>query len=267
MLAVKTLTTAILDGHVTDAFNGVPITGALINLFIPGIASYTANTDSNGYYTFEVPLGAYSFSITAGGYKSYADTVALSESREYIKDVALERSGVTFHPQIALTVNPTIASPGDTVHLTSTFSLAKEDGDLDQDGQISIYDVVKTVKCWKKNVADHPECADADFNNDRIVDIYDVVYIANPLRFNASPYRRLPTGGWEHPPLEYQVLENSNWVTFAEVNVGDSCCCVPASGTTRRNQCTVPYTIPTSTPVPSTLYFRVYYPGFIPTVT
>ncbi len=80
--------TASLTGKVSDAESGKGIAGAVVKL--EGVSS--VQTDPNGIYKMEnIPVGAYTITVSAPDYKSYTEVIKLTEGAN-VKNFALRPS-------------------------------------------------------------------------------------------------------------------------------------------------------------------------------
>jgi hypothetical protein len=85
-----TTTTGTLQGTVTDASNGNPISGAMVDAGAGG----SATTDSNGFYQIDnIPAGTYDVTASANGYNSSTATgVVITAGSTTTQDFALTPS-------------------------------------------------------------------------------------------------------------------------------------------------------------------------------
>jgi hypothetical protein len=108
-----------LQGTVTDASNGNPISGALV---VAGI--YRLKTDASGFYQFSnTPTGTYNLNVSASGYSNgSANNVTVTNGATTIQNFALTPPAVN----TSLAVNPAAGTYGGTTTLTAT--LTQQDG-------------------------------------------------------------------------------------------------------------------------------------------
>jgi subtilisin family serine protease len=102
LAAVKLATGGVLRGAVTDAKTGVPIAGALImaqtGLELPG-AGTEVTTGASGLYTMTLPVGTYTVSTEAYGYRPDEVTgIAITSSQVITADFALEPFYLRYYP-------------------------------------------------------------------------------------------------------------------------------------------------------------------------
>jgi hypothetical protein len=57
-----------VNGHVTAAYNGVPIANATVALSDPASHTYSATTNATGYYTRSLPNATYTVTASAPSY-------------------------------------------------------------------------------------------------------------------------------------------------------------------------------------------------------
>jgi hypothetical protein len=145
-------------------------------------------------------------------------------------------------PTLTLTVDKTVASPGENVTLSGSLDIPKEDGDVRKDNIIDIYDVVRFAKSFGKRQGEPGYDPDADLNKDGVVDIYDALKIA--AAFGQT------SGG--KPIALYVSSDGVNWTPITQVTTSPS-------GTIGSFNYTD--TIPKDTPTPSVRYYMAYFQG------
>jgi len=143
-----------IHGYITYSYNGYPMEGATADLSSDGSTINTIITGVSGEYNFlDILLGEYT----------------LTTSHERI----LTGTQYTTFWTASATVN---IIPGETIEVD--FSL-KIRGDLNENGEVDIGDVVRTANMLVGNI---PEEVDiTDFNGNGGLDIGDVVKLANYL--------------------------------------------------------------------------------------
>jgi len=147
-------------------------------------------------------------------------------------------------PVLTVEASPTVTSPGSTVTLYGRLMIPREQGDVNQDGRVSLPDLSTIGLAYGTSPGDPYWNPDADLNNDGRVDLSDLVIAAKFYGQDASGKL-----------IQLQQWDGTNWVTidetqtFLEDNI---------SGKYRFN-----VKISDDVPTPSVLYFRVYFPGGI----
>ncbi|HEX6292737.1 MAG TPA: carboxypeptidase regulatory-like domain-containing protein [Herpetosiphonaceae bacterium] len=77
----------MLQGTVTNATSGAPISGVTIQAVGP--STRTATTDTTGAYSLQLPVGAYTVSTSIFGYQSASANATISEGAATVQDFAL----------------------------------------------------------------------------------------------------------------------------------------------------------------------------------
>jgi hypothetical protein len=144
-------------------------------------------------------------------------------------------------PTLTLTVDKTVAYPGETVTLSGSLDIPKENGDVYKDNVIDARDIAAVAKAYG-SYPGHPHWnPDADLNKDGKVDAKDLALVC---RFFGQYSGNKPIN-------LYVSSDGVNWTLIAQIK----------TPTARPYGFTYSYTIPANTPVPSTLYFMAYFPG------
>jgi hypothetical protein len=144
-------------------------------------------------------------------------------------------------PTLTLTVDKTAASPGETVTLSGSLNIPRENGNVNGDNYVDIFDVVWVGVCYGARRGEPNYNSNADLNNDGVIDIYDVVTVAVVYDQNSG----------DKPITLYVSSDGVNWTPIAQLTT-----------TTRPyGSFTYNYTIPWNTKVGTTLYFMAYFPG------
>jgi len=76
-----------LNGTVTNANGGAPISGAQVN--VTGPVNRSSTTGASGTYQFTLPIGTYSITVSAFGFGNGAATVDVTEGQTTTQDFAL----------------------------------------------------------------------------------------------------------------------------------------------------------------------------------
>ena len=84
------LRTAHLQGHVTDANDGLPVVRALLRVQTNGILIRSLSTDAAGYYQTTVPPGQYRLEVSAEYYSTNTATLTVaSRTTPYVQNFSL----------------------------------------------------------------------------------------------------------------------------------------------------------------------------------
>jgi len=78
---------SVLEGTVTNFYNGTAIEGALVEVWGPSY--YSTYTDAFGWYQFDLTDGDYWIQVSTAGYEMYSSTVTAPEMGTATHDVAL----------------------------------------------------------------------------------------------------------------------------------------------------------------------------------
>jgi PKD repeat protein/protocatechuate 3,4-dioxygenase beta subunit len=78
---------SVLEGTVTNFYNGTPVEGAFVEVWGPTYES--TYTDASGWYTFDLPDGDYWFQVNAPDYEMYSSSVTTPEMGTETHDVDL----------------------------------------------------------------------------------------------------------------------------------------------------------------------------------
>jgi hypothetical protein len=151
-------------------------------------------------------------------------------------------------PTLTLTVDKTVASPGENVTLSGVLNIPNEAGDIVKDNIISLADVVALAKSYGSYPGHARWNPDADLNKDGKVDLGDLVIIAKHYGQHSG----------DKTIILYVSSDGATWTQIAQITTARGTVMGPPYGSFTYN-----YTIPTDTPVPSTLYFMAYFPGGI----
>jgi hypothetical protein len=151
---------------------------------------------------------------------------------------------MSISPTLTLTVDKTVAYPGETVTLLGSLDIPKENGDIYKDNKIAGEDLVLVARAFG-SYPGHPRWnSDADVNKDGKVNAIDLVIIA----------RLFGQYSGNKPVNLYVSSDGVNWTPLAQVTTSPS----GTIGSFSYN-----YTIPSDTKVGTTLYFMAHFPGGI----
>jgi hypothetical protein len=151
---------------------------------------------------------------------------------------------VVITPTLTLTVDKTAASPGETVTLSGSLNMTRENGDVNGDNIVDVFDVVQVALSYGARRGEPNYNPNVDLNNDGVIDIFDLVKLATVWGQNSGL----------KPVTLYVSSDGVNWTPITQLTTVDG---YPY----RYGSFTYSYTIPANTPVPSTLYFMAYFPG------
>jgi subtilisin family serine protease len=110
-----------IEGHVTDANDGLPLAGATVRALQDGTEVRSTTTDAEGFYRFQVPLGTYTVEASKTNYQTETAEVTVDEENEtVVQDFALETALAVVDPDSL----EFILVPGDSE--TQTLTLTNE---------------------------------------------------------------------------------------------------------------------------------------------
>lgn len=118
--------TQILTGKVTDIDTKSPLIGAsiIIETVSPPLGT---QTDENGNFRLEVPLGRHIVKCQYLGYESFtSDALIFSSTREVILDVELLESALTT-TEVVISANKSVSAPMNELSVVSTRSFSVEE--------------------------------------------------------------------------------------------------------------------------------------------
>jgi hypothetical protein len=145
-------------------------------------------------------------------------------------------------PALTLTVDKTVASPGENVVLSGSLDIPREQGDIVKDNVINVKDAVILGMAFGSKKGDPNYNPDADLNGDGFINIKDAVILAQHF---------LQKSG-DKPIILYVSSDGVTWTELARVTT---------SSTLPMGVFTYTDTIPTNTPTPSVRYYMAYFPG------
>jgi hypothetical protein len=143
---------------------------------------------------------------------------------------------------LTLTVDKTVASPGEAVALSGSLDLPKEAGDLVKDNIINARDVIILARSFGTRQGEPGYNPEADLNKDGVINARDAVLLG--LMFGQTSGNK--------PITLYVSSDGVNWTPLAQVTT---------SPTGTIGSFSYNYTIPSDTKVGTTLYFMAYFPG------
>ncbi len=115
-LSAVVTTGGVLEGTVSDATSGSPLTGVLVATYSGG---YSDQTDAQGLYSMDVAAGSYSLTASLDGYQSATQTVTVDANQSATTDFALNEISA------GLSITTLSATPGSFLEAsTATISLA-----------------------------------------------------------------------------------------------------------------------------------------------
>jgi hypothetical protein len=144
-------------------------------------------------------------------------------------------------PNLTLTVDKTVASPGETVTLSGSLDIPKEQGDIYKDNRIDLRDIAIAARAFGTVPGDPRWNPDADLNKDGKVDFRDI-----------APIARLYGQRSSGKPIDiYVSTDGATWTFLARVTTAE----YPVGAFSYTD------TIPSDAPTPSTRYYMAYFPG------
>ncbi len=162
-------------------------------------------------------------------------------------------------PNLTLTVSPETVAPGETLTFTVWLDIPPECGDimprtdtvLVGDNCIDIFDVVTLARFYGEKAEEDPL---ADLNRDGVIDFFDLVRVA--LFFGETSNNKT---------VEIQKFnpETGLWETILTLTTGWGRRYSDGKHQEMAGMAVGQWTVPLRTPIPSTLYFRAYFPGGI----
>jgi hypothetical protein len=149
---------------------------------------------------------------------------------------------MSISPKLTLTVDKTVASPGETITLSGSLDIPEDQGDLIKDNAIDMRDIIMALRAFGSTPGAPNWNPNADLNKDGKVDIKDLILIVRLFG---------QTSGGKNIIL-YVSSDGVNWSPIAQVTT---------LGGRPAGSFVFTDTIPTETPTPSTRYYMAYFPG------
>jgi hypothetical protein len=116
-----------IEGHVTDANDGLPISGATVRALQDGTEIRSETTDADGFYRFQAPLGTYTVEASKTNYSTETAEVVLDEEDEVVtQDFVLDTALAEVSPDSLVFIQPPDEVESQTLTLSNAGTLDLE---------------------------------------------------------------------------------------------------------------------------------------------
>ena len=135
---------ATLSGTIKDGTE--PLSGALVTVFLAGdsVSHSTTSTDTNGYYSIELPNNTYRIEISKEGYTtSHVNEIVINTNDVTQNVVLISNKTITISGKLTDSTGQPL--PNFNIYSVHENGTRSQDGTTDQDGNYSISDVPPNI--------------------------------------------------------------------------------------------------------------------------